>query len=45
MDKRRRTARDFFARELHWWDDHPPADPETEPLYAEALLGHWAQVS
>jgi len=44
MDKRRRP-RDFFARELHWWDDHPPADPENEPLYAEALQGHLAQVS
>jgi hypothetical protein len=29
-----------MQRESHWWDDHPPADPATEPLYAEALAGH-----
>lgn len=44
MDKKRRTPRDFFARELHWWDEHPPADPETEPLYATLLRGTLAEV-
>lgn len=41
VDKKPRVIKDAFARahDLHWWDDHPPANPETEPLYAE-LLGH-----
>jgi hypothetical protein len=38
VEKRKnRKTRDVFARELHWWDEHPPANPETEPVYAEAL--------
>lgn len=33
----RTSASDPFAYQLHWWDDHPPANPETEPLYAACL--------
>ena len=33
------------AMKWHWWDEHPPADPETEPLYALALEFHVAAVA
>lgn len=38
-----RQRRDNY--QLHWWDDHPSANPVSEPLYAEALMAHVAQVS
>jgi hypothetical protein len=30
---------------MHWWDDHPTPDPRSEPLYADVLQTHLAQVS
>lgn len=45
MDKKRRTKKDVFSIELHWWDDHPAANPETEPLYASTLQGHVAALA
>ena len=46
MDRKQRaSAKDPFAQELHWWDDHPPANPDTEPLYANMLQGHLAALA
>jgi len=37
-------VKDAQLESLHWWDDHPPADPRSEPVYADALRGHLAQL-
>ena len=45
MDKTRNLTAFQRAMKWHWWDEHPPADPESEPLYALALEGHVAEVA
>jgi hypothetical protein len=37
------TRKVAVKRAEHWWEDHPPADPVAEPLYAEALSSHLLQ--